>query len=170
MLGVFWCEMIFPVDVVNGEMVRCHFSEHSLSRFQLFEVFLTALTFFIAALVDGYLLLLFPFKKSMPTVRAVKFRVLTIFSESFMHRECMSANLTFELRTPFAVVVVDILMRRCAIWTGDNIGDDILSLFGINRLKRLTMFFLVLLKNYLVLFRRFFFTSGFSSSGSSVST
>lgn len=169
-MGVFRSKMILPVDVVDGEMVRCHFSEHSLSRFQLLEVFLTAGAFFIAALVDGYLVFLFPSKESISTVRAVQFRVLTIFSEPFMHRECVAADFAFELRTLFAVVVVDISMRSFTIGTGDDIRDDSFSLFGVNRLKRLTMFLLVLLKDYFVVLCRFFFASGFSSSGSSAST
>ncbi len=87
-----------------------------------------------------------------------------------MHRECVAADLTFALRTFFPVVVVDISMRSFTIWTGDDIRDDSFSLFGVNRLKRLTMFLLVLLKDYFVVLCRFFFASGFSSSGSSGST
>jgi len=62
-----------------------------------------------------------------------------------MYREGFVAYLTFELRTLFAVVVIDILMRSLAMRTADNIGHE--PFFGsyVNQLKRLIMFFPVFL-------------------------
>jgi len=91
-----------------------------------------------------------------------------MLSETSEDRESVLADLTFVLRTFYAIVEVDILMRRVAMWTRDDFGYVIVFLFGLNRLKRLMMDFEVFFKNYLEVLRRFFFGAGFRVTGLSL--
>ena len=73
MLDIFISEMIFSIDVIDGEVSGDHLLEHPFRRIQLFEILFLAVTFLIAAFIDCYFLFLFPLVKSIATIGAIIF-------------------------------------------------------------------------------------------------
>jgi hypothetical protein len=120
---------------------RDHFPDHFFGVVKLFEIFYSTRAFPITAFVGSDLFLLFPPVKSVAAVRAIIIGRIRFFPESFVNREGVVTYFAFELRTLFAVVVIDILMRSLTMRTADNIGHE--PFFGscVNQLKRLIMFF-----------------------------
>jgi hypothetical protein len=70
--------MIFPVDIIDGEMCWYHFLDEPLRWVKFIEVVDSAGAFPVTAFVDSELLLSLPFIESITAVRAIKFRVFLI--------------------------------------------------------------------------------------------
>jgi hypothetical protein len=82
----------------------------------------SARTIFISTFVNGDMVLFFPVVKGVMAVRAEQLRACLVFLlMPFMDFECGLADLTYQLRTSYAIIKIDEMMGSLAERTGDDL-------------------------------------------------